>query len=55
MLCGAPYGGSELKLPPAAELAYLGRTGCLVSPGWDDGAELALCEQALVHLHSHTT
>ena len=50
MLCGAPYGASELKLPPAAELAYLGRTGCLVSPGWDDGAELALCEQALVHI-----
>ena len=39
-----------LGLPPARELQYLGQTGCLVSPGWDDAQELADCLAAADHL-----
>ena len=42
MLCQSAA-ASSLGLPPASDLVYLGRTGCLVSDGWDDAQELADC------------
>ena len=50
MLCQSAELAPLLGLPPARELQYLGQTGCLVSPGWDDAQELADCLAASDHL-----
>ena len=50
MLCQSAELAPMLGLPPARELQYLGQTGCLVSPGWDDAQELADCLAASDHL-----
>ena len=50
MLCGSGQLASALRMPPAKDLAYLGRTGCLVSPGWNDDEEFAECRKALTHV-----
>jgi len=50
MLCKARRLSDGLQLPSAAELRYTGLTGCLDSPGWDDGAQLSLCEAAMTHV-----
>ena len=39
MLC-ADVDGYKYKVPAASELEYLGRTGSLTSPGWDDKEEI---------------
>ena len=30
-----------------SDLNYIGRTGCLISPGWSDQEELAMCDSSL--------
>ena len=50
MLCQSSELSPTLGLPQARELQYLGLTGCLVSPGWDDAQELADCMAASDHL-----
>ena len=47
MLCRNDATSSRLGLPPAGELAYLGKTGCLESPGWDDDEEFQDTSNAL--------
>jgi myosin heavy subunit len=41
MLCQNSEIRASLTLPLASELKYIGQTGTLISPGWDDAQELA--------------
>ena len=50
MLCQSRELAGILGLPPAQELVYLGRTGCVVSPGWDDAQELADCLESFTRI-----
>ena len=48
MICEDPEQSSALRMPKAKDLTYLGRTGCLLSPGWDDKQEFADSQRSLV-------
>ena len=50
MMCQSPEVSASLRIPPASQLAYLGGTGCLLSPGWDDAQEFLDCQAALMHV-----